>query len=273
MANLRILYQNEVDTSTVTTNLTAGTLVATNLKTDIKSQVWRSTGTTGTITATWATAKTITCVALPFTNFTNAATMRVVGFNGATQIFDTGVLSCCFYTSSDIFGWTNNAPGVNNFGFGGGVYASLFFTGGTNITSIVIYLSDSTNPSGYIECSRLLAGNYFEPNITADNGAQIGWTDASSHVRSDAGDLITDTRTRSKTLTFNFSNASATDRESLMKIMRLGIANPLYISVFPSFTNKNLEQDYQIWGKLSQQSIISITRYLTYSTGITIDEI
>ena len=58
-----------------------------------------------------------------------------------------------------------------------------------------------------------------------------------------------------------------------MKIMRLNISNPLYISFFPGDTDKNFEQDYQIWGKLSQQSLLSLVKYSQYSSSISVDEI
>lgn len=279
MSNLRILYKNAADYSTVTASSTAGTLAAGNLLTDIKSQVWRSTSTSATITATWTTATAIKCVVFPFTNFTNLATMRVRGYTNAADVvgvaatvFDTTALSCCPFTSASVFGWDSNLPSAANFGRGGGVYASLFFTGGS-VKKIVVDLVDSTNTFGYIEASRLVTGTYWEPTINADYGASIGWNDSSQHTRNDAGDLLTDIKARSKTLTINFSQASATDREALMGIMRNGIGSPLYISVFPSDTDKNREQDYQIYGKLSQQSQLAIARYATYSTALTIDEI
>ena len=275
MSNLKLIYQNDANTSTVTVSAAAGTLVASNLLTDIKSQVWRSTITAGTITAIWTVSKTINCVALPFTNFTNAATMRVRGYTNAadaTAVFDTTALTCCPYTSPAVFGWDVNIPSVNNFGKGCSVYASLFFAG-ASVKKIVIDLSDTSNAAGYIEASRLVAGNSWSPTYNADYGAQVGFSENSAHTRTDAGDLITDTRSISKTLNFNFSNASSSDREALMRIMRNGISTPIYMSLFPTDTDKNLEQDYQIYGKLSQQSQVVIDRYAAYSNSIIITEV
>jgi len=269
MSNLRILYKNKVDKEGFSGTPAVSTLPTTNLLTDIKSQVWRSTNTSGSFTLTWALFESINCVILPFTNFTPSATMRVRGYTNVTDttaLFDTGALSYCGYASRD------TVPSVANFGYAGGVYASLFFTGGA-VKKIVVDVADDLNPVGYIEASQILVGEYWEPNINVDYGASISWKDESQHTRNDAGDLLTDIKTRSKTLTLNFSNASPSDRESLMRVMRNGIGSPLYISVFPSDADKNLEQDYQIYGKLSQQSQIAIARYAAYSTGLTIDEI
>lgn len=56
MANLRIIYDNAADRATLTASTTAGALAATNLQRDEKAAIWRSTDTTATLTATWATA-------------------------------------------------------------------------------------------------------------------------------------------------------------------------------------------------------------------------
>jgi hypothetical protein len=279
MSILRVLNVNLADSSTVVASVTAGSLAASNLLTNIKSQVWRSTGTSATLTASWTVAKTFNCVILPFTNFTNAATMRVRGYANLADVvgvaattFDTTALTCCPYTAASVFGWDTNVPGVANFGQGGGVYASLFFAGGSAI-KIVIDLVDTTNAAGYIEASRLLAGSYWSPTYNVDYGVQVGFKTSSAHIRNDAGDLLTDIRALAKTLTVNFSRASVSDREALMKVLRQNIANPVYISLFPADTDKNLEQDYQIWGKLTQESVVGIVKYTQYSSTFTVDEI
>ena len=86
MSILRVLNVNLADSSTVVASVTAGSLAASNLLTNIKSQVWRSTGTSATLTASWTVAKTFNCVILPFTNFTNAATMRVRGYANLADV-------------------------------------------------------------------------------------------------------------------------------------------------------------------------------------------
>ena len=280
MSNLRILYNNLVDNGSVlSASTSAGSLLPANLQTNIKSQVWRSTATSATLTAVWQIAQAVNCVILPFTNLTNAATMRVRGYANITDVvgtatptFDTTALTCCPYTSAAAFGWDTNVPGVANFGKAGGVYAALFFTGVAS-KKLVIDLVDTGNAAGYLEAARLLAGVYWSPVNNADWGIQCGFKTNSVHIRNDAGDLLTDVRAISKTISFNISMAPPADREVFMKIMRLNISNPLYISFFPGDTDKNFEQDYQIWGKLSQQSLLSLVKYSQYSSSISVDEI
>ena len=76
-SQIRILNNNAADRATLSASTTAGSLVVANLKTDYKSDVYRSTGTTATITATWTSNETIGVVVLPFCNLTATATIRV----------------------------------------------------------------------------------------------------------------------------------------------------------------------------------------------------
>ena len=280
MSNLRIIDYNAANIATLSASTTAGTLVAGNLLTDIKSQVWRSTATSAQITATWTNLQSINSVILPHTNLTNAATMRVRGYTNtsdvpgvATPVFDTTALACCAYTAASAFGWDITVPGVANFGYGGGVYAGLFFTVGS-IRKLYIELVDSGNAAGYIEAARLVTGAYWSPSYNADYGLQLGYQDKSSHNRNDAGDLLTDIFARSKTLSFNLGRMVSADREYMMKILRRnGLPTPIYISVFSDDADKNKEQDYQIYGKLSQLSAITLSDYSSYISSISIDEI
>ena len=281
MSNLRIIHKNIIAQKlALTASTEAGALLVSNLLTDIKSQVWRSTATSAQLTATWTNLQTIKAVILPHTNLTNAATMRVRGYTNTTDVpgvasavFDTTALTCCAVTSSAAMGWDLNTPGVANFGYGGGVYAGLFFTGGS-VRKLYIELVDSGNAAGYVEASRLITGDYWEPTYNADFGLKLGYKDDSVHMRTDSGDLITDIKPRSKTLTFDLGDLVPADREVLMRIVRSnGLPAPIFISVFPGDTDKNKEQDYQIYGKLSQISELTLARFSSYTTSISIDEI
>jgi hypothetical protein len=277
MSNLRIVFSNAANrAATLAAAAEAGALVAGNLLTDIKSQVYRSTSTSAALTLTWANAETVRCVALPYTNFTNAATLRVRGYTNAADpdpVFDTTALTCCPYTAASVFGWGINTPGVANFGYGGAVYAALWFTGGA-VKKLVIDIADPTNAAGYIEAGRLVVGDYWELDYNADYGLQIGYNDASEHKRNEAGDLMTGIRPRAKTLTFGLSQISPPDRKKLMRILRgNGKPGPIYISVFPGNADADLEQDYQIYGKMSDLSAITLANFELYASSATVDEI
>lgn len=275
MSNLRIVMKNHASTATIAASSEAGTLMAANLQTDIKSQVWRSVGTSATVGISWAASKFINCVLFPFTNFTNTATIRVRGYAELTDtvpVFDTLAQLCCPFSSPSVFGWDSKVPGVANFGYGGAVYAGLWFTGGS-VKGVSIDVVDSANTQGYVEAAKVVTGSYWQPDINASYGAQLGYKDASSHVRNDAGDLLTDVKPRSKTISLSFGSATPTDRSSLMKLLRSnGLSTPIYISVFPGDADADKEQDYQIYGKLSQLSALRLDSFASYSSSIDVEE-
>ena len=78
MSNLRIIHANYADqATTLTASTTSGSLAASYMQTDLKGQAHRSTGTSVTYTLTWTNGVTLGAVALPATNLTAAATLRV----------------------------------------------------------------------------------------------------------------------------------------------------------------------------------------------------
>ena len=113
MPNMRVIYDNAADRATLAASSSAGTLVAANLKNDLKSMVWRSTmaatGATPTarLDASWPAPETIAGVALAYCNLSTQALMRVRGTREAaatnrilySEQFDNGA-------------WSKSAAGV-----------------------------------------------------------------------------------------------------------------------------------------------------------------
>lgn len=77
MSNLRIIADNAIDRATLSATNTAVNFGVTNLQSARKSDVWRATSTSASITATWSSPETFQAVALPFCNWSPTATMRV----------------------------------------------------------------------------------------------------------------------------------------------------------------------------------------------------
>jgi hypothetical protein len=282
MLNMRIVYSNAADRATLTASSEVGNLKVSHLKTDIKSQVWRTELPFGEIIAIWNNAETINFIGLPFTNLTKSASVRVRGYTNisdALPVFDTTSISCIPYSNTDDFGWEINSPGVDNFGIGGAVYASLCFAGGS-VKKVIININDLSNPSGYIESGRLILGKYWELENNPDFGLQMGFVDTSNHERNDAGDLMTQIKTRYKKMSFSLNNLSPADRLKLMRIMRgNGMAVPIFIALYPvdaavaMDSDEDKLQDYQIYGKLSALSDVVLSRFDNYTSNLDIIEI
>lgn len=275
MPNMRVVYDNSADRATIAASTTAGSLVPANLKTDYKSEIWRSTGLTATLTATWATAELIGMVALAFASLTSAATFRVRGYAlqaDSVPLFDVNGYVCAS-SDFDNFSWGTEPLGANAYSYGGGTYGVLWFPTHA-CQKLVIDIADS-NPLGYIEASRLVCGTYWTPVYQAEAGAVVGIVDNSKHERTDAGDLRTDRGTVHKTLNFDLNFLTNEDRNTLYNILRgNGMFKPMYVSLVPQSTGDLTgEQIFQIYGKLSRQGSMKYQLQNQFSSQLEIEEL
>jgi hypothetical protein len=276
--NLRILYDNVIDSSTLTASSTTSGFPVSNLQKELKGLVWRSTSTTATVTATWTTSQSLSCVILPFCNLTSSATIRVKLYTlttDTTPVLDTGAVNAGAYTPTDLFGgWSNiSTSGVNAYNYGGGTYARSWFNA-TSARKMEVIISDTTNPAGYIELSRIVCGAYWSPSINASFGVELGYLDTSEQRRTEAGNLITSNGTIHKTLTFNLDSITENDRPKMLSLIRgNGLRKALFVSVFPLDDDVVKEQSYQIYAKFNNLSVLTHQFYSLYSSSLTLEEI
>lgn len=281
MPNLRILYDNRVDDATsLVADSTSGTLAAANLLTDAKTQVHRATAKTVRYTAQFASDEVFNMAALAFANFSSTATMRarvyastadVVGV--ATPQVDSGLVACCAYAPFGLWPWGMLPLGVNAFTYGGYAYGRVYFDAAVG-RKLVIDVADAGNSAAYVEAARLIAGAYWEPEIDANHGWRLAPQSNTSHKRTDAGDLRTEIRPRSRRLSLDLNViTSDSDRARVYDIFRgNGMARPVFLSLHPEDEDPALEQSNQIWGKLDD-SAISNPSYGIFAAPLDIQEI
>lgn len=267
--NLRIIYNNAADTATITATGTAAGFPTTNLQSDIKGLVWRSSSTAATtVTLTWAADQVIGGIILPFTNLSNSATIRVVCKNSAAAtLYDSGTITAVPYTLSK--------NGTSQYSYGGGSTARVYTTSIlTTVRSIEITLVDAANIQGYMEVSRIVCGTYWSPTYNTEYGLSVEYRDQSQHNRAQAGNIITDISTMYKALNFTLGYMNLTDRNTLINILRLnGMRASLWISLFPNDIEPEKEYIYSIYGRLSQTATISHPQFSQYVSTITIEEV
>jgi hypothetical protein len=292
MPNLRIVSDNAADRSTLTASTTAGLLAASNLLSDIKSQVWRSTGTSATLTLSWPTAETISMVALPFCSLTASATIRVRGYSdgGATLLFDTSR----FYTASNgtssgqtavidktaaayvpptVWDWGSIPLGVNAYAHSGAAYGCVWFAPYA-VKTITVDIVDTSNPLGYIEAGRIVAGNAWSPANNAQVGVVLTAHDNSVHTRTDAGELRTDRGAQFKGIVLSLNLLPPSDRNTIWNMVRgNGMARPMYFSLTPESTDSAEEQTYQLFGKLTKNGALTYRFVGVSSTALELEEI
>lgn len=276
--NLTIIYDNSADLATLSVSSQASaSLGAANLLTDIKSEVWRSIGTSGTITATWAVGQIIGGIALPFTNLSSGATLRVRGYTLPTDTiaaFDTGTNLACPPLALGLWNWGSAPLGVNAFTYGGGATACVWLSLPISVRKLVIDIVDTSNVSGYVEVGRLVAGNYWEAAKNADYGAGITAVDTSKHFRNDAGDLMTDIGTRHRRQTLALTKLSADERASLWNILLgNGMPRPLFMSLYPNSDDPRLEQTHMMWCKLVATPAVGIPSYRNFASSLELEEV
>lgn len=270
MSNMRVVYDNVADSaSELTASNTTGSLTAANLLTDLKGQVHRSTGTSVTYTARWTLNQRIGCVALPCTNLTASATMRVRLYSDSAAtalVLDSGTVLAVPGFNLDPKLWPT-ARNSNSFAFGGGVKAVQWFTSQpSNIRAVVIDLVDTANPAGYIDCSRLVIGSYWSPTYNVQNGVQLDLVDNSQTSRRDSGDLVTDRSFVYENLTFDFSLLTDSDKNTLASIFRnIGTHDNIFVSLFPDDSLATTAHDSAIYGKRSANSALTYQLYSYYA--------
>ena len=278
--NLRVIYQNVADTSTITASTTAGVTAAVNLKKDAKSLIWRSTGTSATLTVAFGASRTIRGVILPFTNLTSTATINVTCTGGSTT--STGTILAAPYAQTDSWDSTYLPIGANSYAYGSGTYARVWFASAQTCTGITITLTDTSNTAGYIEASRLIIGDYWSPTFNTSFGLISAPKSLSTSNRTESGDLVTNRGIQYNTMSFDLAWLNPSDRTIFSKIIKSnGINKGLFISLFPNngtsavdaTIDYNKEQTYQIYGKLSSLSDISHPMYTMYTAKVDIEEI
>ena len=266
MSNMRIVYRNIADTATaLTASNTSGSLVASNLLTDLKTQVHRSTTTAVTYTLTWNSAQKVGCVAIPCTNVTSTATVsvRLYSDEQATQlVYSSGTVTAVPGYNLDPKQWPQGLN-ANTFAYGGSTKITVWIPNQpSNIRAVLVDISDSSNPVGYIDSARLVVGEYWSPQFNIQNGADFQFVDNSEITRRDSGDLVTNRKFVHDTFSFNFSLLPEVDKSRLLQIIRsIGTYKNIFVSLLPEDASAKTAQDSSIYGKRSNSSI----QYQLYS--------
>lgn len=268
MATLRVVHDNAALSAVISASSTAGSLVAANLQSGMKSIPWRSVGTSATLTLTWTTTKAVACVVLPFSNLSSTATFRARAYTNAgdaAAALDTG-------TKLAAAGFTDVPQGVNSFAYGGGSYGCIWFVP-TACKQVVLDIVDTGNALGYIESGSIVAGNYWTTAENAEYGAEITYADRTSNTRADSGDLQSDRGTMNKVLSFSMQFLSVAERNSFWSIMKRGTSTPIYVSLIPLADDPVEEQIFQVYGKMSNTTKLNYTFLNQFGTSIDIEEL
>lgn len=242
-----LLYDDVIKNATaLTASTSASGYDRLHMQTDNKLSTWRSTAVTiQTLTATF-TAANINTIALAGHNLIAGSIVRcrIYTLSGdASPVYDSGNRTLTDVLPPPDGFDTNNSL---SFGFGGGNYF-VNLSGTYSAEKIIVSVTSSANPDGFIEISRLLAG---EAIVTSKilYDATVGCFDTSARARSDAGQMVIDRMPKSKNLSLSLSNLDNDERLSINKMLRKNGSNtPVFVSIFPVATDKKA-REFEIYG-------------------------
>lgn len=243
MANLRILYSNKASTL-------AGSSSA-NALTDTKSTTtaFTANGTQSLVSSVSLSGKVMVVAMI---NTLSPVTMSVVA-NGVTT------------TVTDSSTTTLTSTGV---GTGTVKYVAVYLDLATATSTFNISFTTA------VSVSRLLVGNYWEPKHNIGYGVNVGYNDLSAVERLQSGDQYVITNPRSKTMNFDLQYIADQDKYVLFDILRTnGKAVPIFVSLFPGDTDKNLEQMYSIYGRFNTLPNMSYATYTMHASSLQLEEI
>lgn len=274
---MRIVYDNLVDRpgASLSASSEAGSLAVSNLLNNRKGLVWRSVGTSATVTVTLPQVELLTCVVIAFCNLTSEATIRVQVADAGVEVYDSGVVLACPPGPFGSFNWGQEALGVNHYSYAEqqvyGYHWTNEVVAGDQVT---ITITDSNNPAGYVEAAKLLIGNHWSPEITADLGVTLGVADTSKMSRTDSGDLATSAGPRSKTLSFSLSALLPDEGQRLRAILlSAGNVQPVFVSLYPENADPSKEQAFQLLGKQGRSSALKLTHFNNTASSIELEEL
>lgn len=253
---LRIIHVNLVDDSTVTAANVAANLPVSNLKNDDKNKLCRVLTRTPSFNLVFPSTRKVGAVSLRHTNLTEFSQVRITGWSNAAM--SAFVFSTDWISARVLKGATNSTVWLNS-QFG--------------VMSLRIEVRDPTNPSSYIDIGRMVVGEYWAPETSADLGVQVGHTDMSVNSRAESGALRSSIRPSYKTLQLQLSALDLDEGAVLADLFkRIGIHKPILLSLYPNYPDLFTENLYEVYGKQQRSNPISMPYYRTNQANIAVEE-
>ncbi|OQW92925.1 MAG: hypothetical protein BWK79_00180 [Beggiatoa sp. IS2] len=189
---------------------------------------------------------------------TSLTTQTITATWGATQVFDTVAI------------------GQHNLTAGASVTVAFYATpGGTLVESftptikpimtaypasvearqMVVTVTDSANPKGYVQIGRVAAGVAFVPAFNMEYGLSLELVDTGSADRSRSGTKVIFAGMPYRKISMNFNHLDSGNRQVLQDFFlnQLGYTRSIFVSCYPNWVEAALEKDYEGFFHLSEQ--------------------
>lgn len=274
---MRIIATNDADTASISVSpAAAATLPASNLQDPTRARVWRSTSVADQVfTLTWASPRTFSAFVLVRHNLTSSATWRI-------QIYTDAGATTLVYDSAAILANPPKPFGDLAFGIdplGASVYSGWAYAVATHWLpaqaagqAVKITLSDSGNPSGFLQASRLFIGNYIETADGPEYGVSLGWAEQTVQTRTEGGTLRSDPAEPYRVLSIPLGLLDQNDRSKILELSRLaGMRKDVFVSMMPG-PGDAVERDYSMQAKLVKSPSTSWDQYNAWGATLEFEE-
>lgn len=275
MSTLRILHTNAADTATLTASPASATgYPPSALATRLRSERLRTTSAASQqIRASWATAQTVSAVALCRHNLRGSATWRVRLWSNADYtggpLHDSGTISAW-----DASGLTE-LDSVGDASLRGFQNSALWLSSAvTGVRSATIDWSDSGHPDGWLQAERVFIGRHRALDWNFDWGHPLGIEDGAAQARTLGGSLVAQRNAPpARTLALAFDKLAQADRDFLFDLIRTrGRGADLFVSAWPSHPAPKMVRDYAMWCAIADWNGVEQPIYGYFGTSLTLVE-
>jgi len=220
MANGRLLYDSLVDAATITSSTEATDLTDDQAVNYFPGKKWRTTADTSQwIKFDLGSAKALTCIGIFGHNFASGATVTLEGHTAdswGTPDF-TQTLEIVTDGNSNV------------------LTQIVEFFASTSKRWWRITIEDGSNPDGYIEIGRIMAGAYYEFVVNYSNGAQKTLVDPSHFQETMAHQPYVSKSVVHWRYSIAFNSMLDTQMKKLEAIVRqIGRGGPFMVSLDPT---------------------------------------
>lgn len=259
MSNLRISADFTMWVTSVTATSEDSGYPATNLLSPFKSDTWKTSSNTATLTIVITGLGTYNMIYIP---------QCKLPF-GATITSSKALLNTNKFINNNYYNFIPTAanPIHNTWSYNAGDAVILYF----NETLLGTITIDITVPAGGIEMSSIFLGNYWSPEHNCDYGASMTSENTAQIVSNDATDWYKEGGVKYRSLNLNLQGMSPADRDNLLGIMRY--SDKFFISVMPEeATDITGEGMMMMVGGLTNSQKMAIASYNNWVSELNIRE-
>lgn len=203
MGDVLLCHTNRADAATLSNGSWNANLPLNNLKDGNVDKVARATNAVATSTrfaVDLGALFSIRAIALVKHNMTTAATWRVKGGTAApdaSNVFATGQVFDSTALNAKQLTFNLDAPAK-----WGEQYMALYARDAATVRYITVDITDTANPSGYVQIGRLFVGSGLQPAYGVAYGISDRWDDLSVPMESESGKRYYNKRRKRRSVEF-----------------------------------------------------------------------